>query len=183
MRVSAFVRGFVLTGVAASVVAFGPSTAVADEPELSSPEADVVQLQTELESKGVVPSESSDGSTLTKQYAVETPDAPRMVFETSEPAPTPPGQVQPRVRVGVGYGVYIYLNPVEQRALIYGGAAGISAAACAGLGAIGCGTVTGALTAGAVYLAENGFCANDLEINFLRPTVNPFDSEITFKCV
>jgi hypothetical protein len=183
MRVSAFVKGFVLTGVAATVVAFGPATAAADEPEFSSPEADVVQLQTELESKGVVPSESSDGSTVTKQYVVENPEAPRMVFETSEPAPTPPGQVQPRLRVGAGYGVYVYLNRLDQNALIYGGAAGISAAACAGLGTIGCGTVSAAMAAGAVYLADNGFCDNELEINFLRPTLNPFDSEVHFKCV
>ncbi|TFI40937.1 hypothetical protein E4P29_22365 [Rhodococcus sp. 1R11] len=106
-----------------------------------------------------------------------------MVFETSEPAPTPPGQVQPRLRVGAGYGVYIYLNRTDQNALVYGGAAGLGAAACAGLGTFGCGAASAALAAGATYIAANGFCDNELEINFLRPTVNPFDSEVHFKCV
>jgi hypothetical protein len=60
----------------------------------------------------------------------------------------------------------LYLNRTDQGALATGGAVALGIAACAlpGVNVVGCAAISGALAAAAYYIANNGFCSNELEI-------------------
>jgi len=69
-------------------------------------------------------------------------------------------QVTPQFSVGVGWGFYVYLNRVDQAAVIAGGAAALAAAICL-VPAVGngmCAVVIGLVAAAAVYLDAYGKC-------------------------
>lgn len=118
-------------------------------------------------------SEVVDGRLMT-DYELESDSGLRARVITSEPDPSAVG---PQLRAGVGWGVYLYLNRTDQTALTTGGAAGLAVIACSipAVNVVGCAAVTAALASAAVYINNNGYCANELEIR-----LTPFAS---YKCV
>lgn len=128
----------------------------------------VAALQQSLEGQGYVPTVSTDGGVLTKEYDVTQAGSPRVVIETTEPAPLDPGQIAPRLHVGVGNGVYIYLNRADQTALAAGSATSMGIIICGlpGINVVACGGVAGALVAAASYVASYGICPNEMEVHF-----------------
>lgn len=190
------VRSGICAAALTGLVAFGAPSIAAAAPEAAAPAPapaakaslvddptpeQIADLQQALESQGYTPESSTSDGVLTKRYEIDTPDAPRVVVETTEPAPTPPGTITPYLHVGVGNGFYVYLNRADQNALIGGGAALLGASICGipGVGQAACAGVGTALAAASGYLMTNGLCSNELEINYLSfPNPTP-----RFKCV
>ncbi|WP_157109603.1 hypothetical protein [Rhodococcus sp. WMMA185] len=174
----------------AAIASFGQGVAAAEV--VPDPTAEsVAELQTTLESQGIIPEVSTSKGVQTKEYDVTQPGGPRVVIETTEPAPLAPGEIAPKLRAGFGNGIYLYLNHTDQTVLATGGAAALGIAVCAipGIGQAGCASAVGALAGAAAYIATNGFCTKpstgsastpgELEINYLD-FPNPLPS---FKCV
>lgn len=81
------------------------------------------------------------------------------------------GQVEAQFSVGIGRGLYIYLTPSEQRAILTGGVAALTAAICRNalvinvIGAVGCaGVVAGVLWLAKDWLERNRVCGHRLEV-------------------
>ncbi|WP_245219970.1 hypothetical protein [Rhodococcus qingshengii] len=110
---------------------------------------------------------SIDGGVLTKEYDHTQAGAPRVVIETTEPAPFDPGQMAQGVHVGAGNGVYIYLNRADQTALAAGSATTMGIIICGlpGINVVACGGVAGALVAAASYVASYGICSDEMEVH------------------
>lgn len=190
------VRSGICAAALTGLVAFGAPSIAAAAPEAAAPAPapaakaslvddptpeQIADLQQELESQGYTPESSTSDGVLTKRYEIDTPDAPRVVVETTEPAPTPPGTITPYLHVGVGNGIYVYLNRADQNALLGGGSIALGSAICSipAVGQAACGGVAAALGAASGYLMTNGICSNELEINYAR-FLDPLPR---FKCV
>ncbi|WP_139277778.1 hypothetical protein [Rhodococcus marinonascens] len=142
----------------------------------------VTELQTTLKSQGITPEVSTGKGVQKKEYDVTQPGGPRVVIETTGPAPLAPGEIAPKLRAGVGSGIYLYLNQTDQKVLATAGAAALGVAVCAipYIGQAGCASAVGALVGAAAYIAANGICRpGELEINY-ADFPNPLPS---FKCV
>lgn len=87
------------------------------------------------------------------------------------------GEVAPLARIGVGWYVYVYLTPSEQRLLISGSQAAVTAAICAasaGAGAAGaaiCAAASVVISEGANWLRNNGVCSGEMELRYSYSSV------------
>lgn len=101
---------------AAPVITSPVSNVVASPMPTSSggnPQAEVANLQAQLENSGVQPSTSVRDGLVAKTYA--PPNSPKIV--TTQPAQPAPGTAQPQFKVTYGFGIYLGLTGSEITAL------------------------------------------------------------------
>ncbi|MFD1828659.1 hypothetical protein ACFSJS_03125 [Streptomyces desertarenae] len=73
------------------------------------------------------------------------------------------GRSPPLARIGAGWYVYVYLTPSEQRLLISGSQAAVTAAICAAASVV--------IGEGANWLRNNGVCSGEMELRYSYSSV------------